>query len=277
MSRLQRWWIAFGLMVVAVAASYVLLDRPIAVFAHEYLVPNKIFVRLTYIPEPFAAIAATILVVLGVTSLSGRPLARWQLVAVTWSVSVFSATAIKNQLKLVFGRTWPETWTRGNPSLIHDDRFGFNLFQAPKDGWYESFPSGHSAAICAAMTVLWICYPRWRAVYALLIAAVVVGVIGANYHFLSDIIAGGFLGTSIAIVAVRLAGLAQDRKARPASDAGWLGLGQNHARTPRLGGDAAPVVVGEPTSDSPAPRPAQPRMAAPADAGGEAVTPPARS
>jgi membrane-associated phospholipid phosphatase len=44
--------------------------------------------------------------------------------------------------------------------------------------------------------VLWIVYPKWRPLYALVVLVVAVGLIGANYHFLSDVIAGGFVGTS---------------------------------------------------------------------------------
>jgi membrane-associated phospholipid phosphatase len=44
--------------------------------------------------------------------------------------------------------------------------------------------------------VLWIQYPRLRPLYALVVLAVAVGLIGANYHFLSDVIAGGFVGMS---------------------------------------------------------------------------------
>jgi len=66
-------------------------------------------------------------------------------VALTWSISVLTTWAMKNQLKVVFGRTWPETWTRNNPSLIRDGVFGFNPFTTGSG--YESFPSGHTAAI----------------------------------------------------------------------------------------------------------------------------------
>jgi membrane-associated phospholipid phosphatase len=54
------------------------------------------------------------------------------------------------------------------------------------------------------MSVLWIYYPQWRALYALVVAAVVAGLIGANYHFLSDIIAGGFVGCSSGWMATAL-------------------------------------------------------------------------
>lgn len=221
MSSSQRWWAAFAVMVMAVAVSYAFIDRPLSFFAHDHLRPYRIFVTLTYIPESFAAISCAILVALGVTYLSGWPLRRWQMVALTWSVGVLTTSAIKNHLKIVFGRTWPETWTHNNPSLIRDNAFGFNFFR--HGSGYEAFPSGHTAAICVAMTVLWICYPRFRVVYALLIAAVAVGLIGANYHFLSDIIAGGFIGTSIAIVGVRLAGLAPVPSTRPIADPAGVG------------------------------------------------------
>lgn len=46
------------------------------------------------------------------------------------------------------------------------------------------------------MAVLWAYYPRWRALFAAIVAVVAVGLIGADYHFLSDIIAGGFVGVS---------------------------------------------------------------------------------
>ena len=46
------------------------------------------------------------------------------------------------------------------------------------------------------IAVLWIYYPKWRALYALAVLAVATGLIGANYHFVSDVIAGGFVGIS---------------------------------------------------------------------------------
>jgi membrane-associated phospholipid phosphatase len=47
-------------------------------------------------------------------------------------------------------------------------------------------------------------YPRLRPLYALAVAAVGVGLIGANYHFLSDVIAGGFVGSSTGWMTVAL-------------------------------------------------------------------------
>ena len=113
-----------------------------------------------------------------------------------------SLVVAKDELKYAFGRTWPETWTRNNPSLIRDNVFGFFPFHGGPG--YASFPSGHTATICAVMTVFWICYPRWRPLYALAMAGVAIGLVGADFHFLSDVIAGGFLGLSVGWITVAL-------------------------------------------------------------------------
>ena len=126
----------------------------------------------------------------------------FQAVMLLCGLSLVVADALKNQLKFVFGRTWPETWVSNNPSLIHNGVYGFNPFHG--GAGYASFPSGHAASICAVMSVLWICYPRFRPLYVLCVAAVVVGLIGADYHFLSDVIAGGFIGVSTGWIAVAL-------------------------------------------------------------------------
>ena len=68
----------------------------------------------------------------------------------------------------------------------------------------RSFPSGHTAVTCAVISVLWVLYPHWRALYGAIVLAVAVGLIGANYHFLSDVIAGGFVGTSIGWMTVAI-------------------------------------------------------------------------
>lgn len=193
MNHARNWLVAFLLMVAAVAASYTWLDRPIALFAHAQTQQFALFEKLTHIPELITPLVIIAFALLGLHVLSGRPMSRLQTTAVLVAASLAVATAIKDQLKLIFGRTWPETWVRNNPSFIHDGVYGFNPFQGGSG--YASFPSGHTTAICAVMSVLWICYPRYRAAYAVCVAAVAVGLIGADFHFLSDVIAGAYLGT----------------------------------------------------------------------------------
>lgn len=203
MKRLQKWSIAFALTALVIAITFAWLDIPIAFFAHDQLKQFGLFARLTRIPEWFWPLAVLAFLALGMRALVGRALSRPEAVLLLSAISLVTANAVKDQLKFIFGRTWPETWVRcGNPSLIADGTFGFNFFHGGPE--YESFPSGETTAICAIMSVLWICYPRLRALYVVVVAAVAIGLIGADYHFLSDIIAGGFIGASTGWMAVVL-------------------------------------------------------------------------
>ena len=192
MNGLRNWGLGFLGTAIAVTVSYLWLDRPIALLAHAELQGFHLFEKLTLIPDALVPLAVVAFMVLGLRGLSGRKLSRFQTVMLLSGVSLAVAAIIKDQLKFAFGRPWPETWTRNNLSFIRDGAYGFYPFHG--GGGYASFPSGHTTMICTVMTVLWICYPRFRPAYALCMAAVAVGLVGANFHFLSDVIAGGFLG-----------------------------------------------------------------------------------
>jgi membrane-associated phospholipid phosphatase len=202
LNRPTRWAIALALTTLAVAVSYQWLDRPIAYFAHAHFHNEPSFSRLTRIPEFFAPLAVLAFIVLGLRALMEKPLTRLEAVTLLCALSLVVASAIKDQLKLGFGRTWPETWVRDNPSLIRDGVYGFHPFHG--GGGFASFPSGHTTAVVAVVSVLWICYPRFRMLYALFVAVVVIGLIGADFHFLSDCIAGAFLGASPGWIVVTL-------------------------------------------------------------------------
>jgi membrane-associated phospholipid phosphatase len=212
MRHARNWLVSFLLTVVAVLASYAWLDRPIALFAHAQMRHFDLFEKVTRIPELMTPLLIIAFVVLGLRAFTGRPMSRLQTAVVLACVSVAVTSAIKDQLKFAFGRTWPETWVRNNPSFIRDGVYGFNPFHGGPG--FAAFPSGHTAAVCAVMSVLWICYPKYRAAYAICIAAVAVGLMGANFHFLGDIIAGAFLGTLIGWLTVVLWGLGH-RPMRP--------------------------------------------------------------
>lgn len=215
MSAAKRWFTALALAALAAAVSYRWLDRPLALFVHDLPVTHKraLLEPLTHIPDPLFPAAAIAFIGLGLYALAGRALSRLQRTIVVCSLSLTMAQVIKNQLKFVFGRTWPETWVENNPSFIHDGAYGFNWFHG--GAGYESFPSGHMTATCAVISVLWICYPRFKPIYLLAALAVTVGLVGADFHFLSDVIAGAFVGASTGWMAtVLFGGLAPARLAR---------------------------------------------------------------
>lgn len=195
MKSARNWTLAFVGTAVAVVVSYVWLDRPIALIAHAAFHQYDLFEKLTLIPVAVIPLAIAAFVALGLRGLAGGLSSKLPTVILLSGVSLAVAEAIKDQLKFAFGRTWPETWIRNNPSFIRDHVFGFFPFHGGPG--YNSFPSGHTTAICAVMSVLWICYPQFRALYALCIAAVAIGLVGADFHFLGDVIAGGYLGSFV--------------------------------------------------------------------------------
>jgi len=192
MNAARNWAIGFCLTGAAVVLSYFWLDRPIALFVHEHLRGFDAFAMLTYVPAITIPLAVAAFTAVALRVLSGRALSRLQTVIVLAGASLAVSEAIKVQLKYAFGRTWPETWVRDNPSFIRDGVYGFYPFHGGPG--FAAFPSGHMSAICALLSVFWVCYPRLRVLYALVMAVVGIGLIGADFHFLSDVIAGAFLG-----------------------------------------------------------------------------------
>ena len=108
------------------------------------------------------------------------------------ATSLLVAVSLKDFFKHIFGRYWTETFTHDNPSLIQSHKYGFNFFHV--GAAYNSFPSGHSAVIFSVATVIWIMYPRLRWLAFVICAAVIIGLLGCDFHFPSDIIAGAFIG-----------------------------------------------------------------------------------
>ena len=105
------------------------------------------------------------------------------------SLATLGATAAKDELKWVFGRSWPQFWFKYGV-------YGFRPFT--DNYFYGGFPSGHTAYISAPLGVLWALEPRWRLACGAVIALVMLGLVGANYHYLADVLAGLLTGTSCA-------------------------------------------------------------------------------
>lgn len=180
-----------------VVTSYQWLDRPIALFVHSETQRGHHgwWTLLTHVPNPLVPLALIAFVVLALRTLIGRSLQPYQAAALVCSLSVLVSEACKDQLKFIFGRTWPESWTGNNPSFIRDGVYGFHFMHG--GGGYNSFPSGHMATTCAVLSVLWFWYPHLRRLWVIAGLAVGAGLVGLNYHFLGDVIAGAFLGVSV--------------------------------------------------------------------------------
>jgi membrane-associated phospholipid phosphatase len=191
-SLLRRTLIAVAACVVAVIICYYFVDRPVALFVHEHKFAR--FDELRWLTEPPPLVQSwspLVLLVLVIRRAFGK-WKHWQLVLFVACVSLIVADQFRESLGDLFGRYWPETWHNNNPSLIGTGAYGFHPFQTGDD--IGSFPSGHAARICAFATVLWIGLPRWRWLCAVIALPMLVALVGMNYHFVGDVIAGSTLG-----------------------------------------------------------------------------------
>jgi membrane-associated phospholipid phosphatase len=204
LARKIQYGLAVCLALTVLSVGFV--DRPLALLVHGWMplpgIAQNVLQAMTRIPELIGVLAVVLVVGLGLLRLARGAFVGLSEGGFLASVSVIVAEAIKTALKLVCGRTWPETWINGNPSFIRDGVYGFFPFHGGV-GW-GAFPSGHTCAVCACMAVLWQLWPRWRVFYGLAVAATAFGLLGMNYHYLADVLAGGFLGWAVGVATVRI-------------------------------------------------------------------------
>ncbi len=196
---IRRWFFALAACTILVIACVALADRPIADFLERYLRHTAAWawtdgaMRLL---DLVVVGAMVLLVGSGLWSASGREiptrLRTWLLCS--WSMMwALSADVI---LKHIFGRTWPDS------AYTQDHVFGFHFLGGGLQ--LGSFPSGTAAIASAAVAVLWIASPRLRGIGVAVTVFLAVIVVVMNYHWLSDAIAGVFLGASLGLFTVAL-------------------------------------------------------------------------
>jgi membrane-associated phospholipid phosphatase len=202
---LRRTLTAVTLCGVCVVFTYFFVDRPVAFFVHKHEI-SKLpgLVWLTYPPPLVQALSPVVLALL-VAFLAWKPWQHWQRVLFVACVSLIVADQCRESLGDVCGRYWPETWHNNNPSLIGTDTYGFHPFQHGDDT--GSFPSGHAARIAGFAGVSWLAVPRWRWLIVVLTVPMLIALVAMNYHFVSDVIAGGVLGGVVSAYAALLAGV----------------------------------------------------------------------
>lgn len=193
-----------GAALAALAVAFV--DRPAATWAHAAFHAHRAgFDALTHLVDPLLPLASIGLIVAALAAAAGARPGRTGRIVVTCCLSVILIVTLKDQAKYAFGRLWPETWVDNNPSWIGNGAYGFFPFHGGR-GW-ASFPSGHTAVMSAPAAVLWRTVPRLRWVGVLLVCLVAVGLFGADYHFIGDMIAGIMLGSAVGAWTVELVAL----------------------------------------------------------------------
>jgi membrane-associated phospholipid phosphatase len=202
---LARSLIALLLCATMVTFCYFVVDQPVAFYVHQHnFARDAVLNWLTYPPPILQTLVPAVLVGLMVRRAWG-PFRRWERALLAASVGLVLADQFRETLAYGFGRYWPETWVHDNPSLIGSGAYGFHPFHS--GAAYGSFPSGHTARTLAVAAVIWIVYPRWRWASVAASMAVIVGLLGMNYHFVGDVIAGGFVGGIVGTYTAHCCGL----------------------------------------------------------------------
>ncbi|MCL9783064.1 phosphatase PAP2 family protein [Vibrio sp. S4M6] len=201
---LKRLVWATTLTLVAIVVCYYFIDKPAAEYAatvnfRQY----PVFSWFASTPVYISYLTAIFVVVSIFCLVWERRIHKWMMCSILVAVSLMLSTIAKNILKFVFGRYWPATWKDANPSWLDNHEYGFHPFHTGV--WYQSFPSGHATAILASMTVIGLFYPKLRSIALFLVAITLVGQLAMYYHFVSDLIAGAYLGALFGFSTVHLA------------------------------------------------------------------------
>jgi membrane-associated phospholipid phosphatase len=97
------------------------------------------------------------------------------------------AFLVKVMAKDIFGRINTRVWV-ADPNLYD----GFHWLHG--GGRYDGFPSGHMTVLTPLLVALWHYYPRYRPLYTSAFVALAISLVLTDYHFVSDVIAGAYLG-----------------------------------------------------------------------------------
>ncbi len=101
---------------------------------------------------------------------------------------------VVNAVKFLVGRLRPKM-------LFEKGLYGFDPFRIGYE--FNSFPSGHATTVFAIAITCSFFWPRYRFLFIVFAATVALSRLVLNAHYLSDVLAGAFIGTMTAIVMKR--------------------------------------------------------------------------
>jgi membrane-associated phospholipid phosphatase len=183
-----KWLCAFAAISAVCVFCILFVDRPVAGWAAGHFG----FPRPAVLNYPWL----TLLAMLAILAVAARAVQGQGLSQVAQSL-VLSGFALawgvcttEFLLKPLFGRQPPEGW------LIHGT-YTFSWF-LPTDN--SSFPSGHAVQMAAVATVFWRTFPGWRWLCLGLPLPFSAAFVLGNWHYVSDVIAGLFIGVTAGLI-----------------------------------------------------------------------------
>ena len=191
-----------------IICSYFFLDKEIALFVRKTLMSKaRLDILSTSIPDilfplvcAITGIAWTVYFHLKRKGVFNTHSRFFQLVAISVPFAFFLKSILKHQVGRINTRFW----------LLHPGFQEFHLFHGSRN--YSGFPSGHMAVFTVLITALWRFYPRYRPTYVVFLSVLAAALIVTDYHFLSDVIAGAYLGLMVDFCTLR--GLALMRNSK---------------------------------------------------------------
>ena len=191
--QLTAWTVGAGFVAIS---AILWIDRPLALFLHSHSEwkPPAEAIQLLGFGTPYLVVFGTAFVALRWGGLLPR-LRPWAdgmreaaLVPAFLLVSIAASGVAVDLLKVLFGRARPKL-------LFADGTYDFGWLGLAADYW--SFPSGHTAAVVALATALWCLWPRHVLFYIALASVVAASRVVTGAHYLSDVIAGGFVAVLV--------------------------------------------------------------------------------
>jgi PAP2 superfamily len=193
---LKKHIIFLLLIILFTVFSYFYLDTAIALFVFRLIRSSHFITQATSdIPDTLPYIAITLTVVswtvrffllrLGIQN-------RHTTFLRAFGTVLPIAFVVKFIFQYIFGRSDPHLWL-----LFHHPPH-FYWFRINEG--YGCFPSGHMTVFTALMATLSHYYRRYRPIFVALLILLALALIGTDYHFLSDVTAGVFLGMVVALI-----------------------------------------------------------------------------
>ena len=219
MKSLIRLWLP---LLVAIGVAYPFIDRPLCQYIYDHGWPQylssiclnakwppitensnsthpSLISQLVEWPPIITGLAPFIILI----ALAFPP-GRIRIILFFVGVSILLTFVMKNDLKWIFSRDWPLTWTHDNPSWISNHAYGFQWFQGrvfQGNDTTGSFPSGHTAIAFATLMPIGLMIRRAMPYCIALAALEGVSMIAFDYHFLSDVLAGVLVGATCSLIA----------------------------------------------------------------------------
>jgi len=181
------WVVALAVCAALAVLSILFVDRGVAEFAAAHEIQLRGLRIVGASPGAMLPVALALpMIGLFWRGIRMRAPRLWRVLTLCSVSVIWTAAAVELVLKPVFGRLGPYAWLER-----HD--YGFHWL-AGREAAFPAFPSGEAALTMAAVSVLWLCYPRWRWLFVLAAEMEAFLLVDLNWHFLSDVVAGGMIG-----------------------------------------------------------------------------------